>query len=569
MRKHLALLLLMAGLLLDVPAYAQARNAAFMNPNAGSSTGTGGKSGNMANTVVADPATIDAGETLVNVARRITVFFYNGFRAPVQINDLTLNADGNVRSKVMSDDCKTLKTLPVSDKCSIAIEITPSSPGPWSVELLLNHSGQGRIARAEVTGSTLGKADEKSEGLAISKKIAAPLDFGAVKPFVERAARTMLIENDSAEKLLISKIDLISDDDSLSLRDVGCKEGDELKPGESCPVTVMWAPTESGTISTDLLINHNGNLGYVVVPIRGKAESEDETIAAENESKGGARKTPQQRQARSTSNSSRNSSGRASAESSKPSASQLDNLPVAKQEQQEAPRRNDDLAPPNVQDVAQSLPPIQSDDVVPKKKQRKAQPMKKEVVDEAPADGELAEAEVDEVYLPELTLIGTMGRRAILGDDQSETHTVGLGEQVNIGGVDVELVQLEPSRAVVSMAGKRKELRLRNTRSIMQASKSTDGGGNSAAEETTPKKKVKSKKHVQDDDEAVIPTTSGNKNISGAGDGSAPASAAPTSSSSLPITGASEGSSNSGNATSGGTGLPSTMTVQDVLNMMN
>ncbi len=178
------------------PAMAQSRNAAFLDPASSAGAGGAGAKGGGPNTVVADPAQTDAGETLVNVARRVTVFFYNGFRSVVQLNELTINADGNVRSKVLSDDCKAIKALPPQARCSVVMEIVPGSPGPWSVELLLNHSGQGRIARAELVGTTLGKTDEKSEGLAVSKKIAAPIDFGAVHAGEESAARTMLIEND-------------------------------------------------------------------------------------------------------------------------------------------------------------------------------------------------------------------------------------------------------------------------------------------------------------------------------------------------------------------------------------
>src|SRR5262249_39458191 len=133
-----------------------------------------------------------------------------------------------------------------------------------------------------------GKTDEKAQGLAISKKIASPLDFGNVRVSEESVARTMLIENDSTEPLKISSIDLITrDDQGLRLRPVGCEEGDELKPGESCPLTVMWEPEYRGNIATDLIVRHSGGLGFVVVPIRGVATADEG-----KEGKGGGSAAP-------------------------------------------------------------------------------------------------------------------------------------------------------------------------------------------------------------------------------------------------------------------------------------
>lgn len=430
-------------------AKAQARNASFMNPNTALSHGGDGKSANSATTVVADPAQTDAGETLVNIARRITVFFYNGFRVPVVINDLTLNADGNVRSKILSDDCKALKNLPVQDRCSVAVEVVPTSPGPWSVELLLNHSGQGRIARAEVTGSTLGKADEKAEGLAISKKIATPLDFGEVRVDEEKATRTMLVENDSNQDLTIAKIDLISKDEGLGLRESGCKQGDNLKPGGSCPITIIWEPKARGNIATDLIVNHNGSLGFIVVPIRGKATADKETQVAAGDD---ANKTPPRQ------------TSRVSATAIQATTQEPTPTPApASHIDQEA--KSDTETP--------TLPLIAADTLLPKadRTTKKNAAIKSK---EAPL---VQQVKQDVEDLPELVLIGTVGGRAILGDDDGQTHLIGLGEKTLIGGMDVELLQIDPTRVVVNISGFRKVLSLRNASSLIQASGKGDKDG--------------------------------------------------------------------------------------------
>ena len=73
------------------------------------------------------------------------------------------------------------------------------------------------------------------------------IDFGTVHANEESAARTMLIENDSTEPLKIDSIDLITHDkQDLHLREGGCTKGDALKPGESCPITILWEPRSGG-----------------------------------------------------------------------------------------------------------------------------------------------------------------------------------------------------------------------------------------------------------------------------------------------------------------------------------
>lgn len=508
----------------SAPAYAQSRNASFVNPNTVAQKSADGKSASISNTVVADPASIDAGETLVNVARRITVFFFNGFRNPVQINELTLNADGNVRSKVITDDCKGLKTLPVQDKCSVALEITPSSPGPWSVELLLNHSGTGRIARAEVNGTTLGKADEKSEGLAISKKIAAPLDFGTVMVNEEKAARTMLIENDSTVPLLISSIDLIaSEDEGLSVRKMGCKEGDELKPGESCPITVMWEPTFRGNVATDLIVRHSGNLGFVVVPIRG-AGSDGRTGKEEDvaDIKSGSDKPKR------SSSSSLMPSGSGKLQlRSQPS---LEPLPLPK-------------SAAKMDGSDEGVVPMKSSTVLPTK---------------PPSVEEMVEAEqAPAASAPQLMLIGTVGGRAILGDAQEQSYMVGLGEKVSIDGVDVELLQLDPTRVVVMAAGKRMNLTLRNKQTIQPRSAEKSDDGKNSSDSGQAKRKRSSFENGGSKSEKLVDNSATNSSSSSSGGSGLNSTGS--------IGGTSSNSSGLGTSTKQ---LNNAMTAQDVLNMI-
>ncbi len=429
---------LTAVLLAAAPTAAQGRNASFIDPSA--MPGKDGKNtAMMASTVAADPPQTDAGETLVNVARRVTVFFFNGARNAVQLKQLTINADGNVRSKVLADDCRSLRTLPPLDRCSIAMEVVPTSPGPWSVEVLLNHSGPGRIARGEILGTTLGKTDGRAEGLTVSKKIAAALEFGDVRVGVESVARTMLIENDSSDPLDIDSIDLVDNgDSSLRLRDSGCQRGDSLRSGESCPITIMWTPRRRGSIATDLIVHHSGNLGFVVVPIRGKA------VVDEEGTDGG--------------------SGSASRTDSGSSGASL--VPKGGGEMQArvagailAPPSAP--APPSVSDIVKSLPKIKDHRLSRNKSAGDATPG------------------------PALSLIGTVNNRAILGSVDGQTYVIGLGETAVINDEVVALLQLDPTRAVVNISGARRVLALRQAPTIRKSSTALGGASSSPSASST------------------------------------------------------------------------------------
>jgi hypothetical protein len=255
-----------------------------------------------------------------------------------------------------------------------------------------------------------------------------------------------LIENDSTAPLIISSIDLIaSDREGLSVRKTGCREGDELKPGESCPITVLWQPSEHGNIATDLIVRHSGNLGFVIVPIRGqgtKAADKDD-----GDSRGGG--------------------SRASGMMPRgPSSTAIASLPGM-----------DTLPLPGADDDA---PPVISGSLMPMKSSAlKAAPARKD----PPRVSDMVKEEKREIIIPKILLIGTVGGRAILGDTQDQTYMVGLGEKTSIGGLDVELVQLEPTHAVIVVADKRISLSLRNSQTIVhQVERMEDAGDKGKAD---------------------------------------------------------------------------------------
>ena len=254
------------GMILASPV--AARDAAFMEPTSGA-----GGAGDEA--IRAEPkGEIDIGETNVNMARRVTLFFANSGNVPVNVEKVNANSDANVIAEIANDDCSKQGTIAPDSRCTVELSITPTSPGTWSVEVLMTHNGAGRIARAKVSGKTSGtvaSGDRKETGLDMSSKEVTPINFGDLE-INGKAVRSALMVNDSPDPITILSIDVIEATNGLSLLDQGCSVDLELKPGETCPVTLVWAPSDAGQVSTDLIIRHSGRQGFTVIPVRGKTK---------------------------------------------------------------------------------------------------------------------------------------------------------------------------------------------------------------------------------------------------------------------------------------------------------
>jgi hypothetical protein len=248
-----------------------ARDAAFLDP---------GAQGGGDEAVKVDPkAEIDIGDTPLNVAKRVSVFFVNETNIPVKIEKIVVNGDSNVTAEASANDCMKQGTIDPLSRCSIEISVTPTSPGTWSVDVLMTHNGAGRLTRARLTGKTAGATttENKSTGLAVSGKDVKPIDFGDVTVGDGKTVRSTLMINDSPEPITIYAIDVIEANNGLQKLDQGCAVDMELAPGASCPVTLLWVPAANGPISTDLIIRHSGKLGFAVIPIRGSAKGGDGT----------------------------------------------------------------------------------------------------------------------------------------------------------------------------------------------------------------------------------------------------------------------------------------------------
>jgi hypothetical protein len=372
-------------------AIAHAREAAFMDPGA-----TGGSE----DAVKVDPkGDIDTGESSVGVARRTTLFFVNQTNLPVKVEKIAVNNDGNVAAELTNDDCSKQGSIPPLSRCSVEVSVTPSSAGPWSIDVLLTHDGAGRIARAKLTGKTAGAGggDKKDTGLALSTKEVNPVNFGEVEVGTGKAVRSALMINDSPDPITLYSIDVIEAGNGLQRLDQGCAVDMELKSGESCPVTLVWMPTANGNISTDLIIRHSGRLGFAVIPIRGSAKGAPTETGKED--------------TRSSSDSDDNEPSSKSKIPSPPSAQELENATAGK------------IAPVSAEALGVSSTTKSSSTGA-------------------------------------LRLIGTVGSRVVLLLPDGTTTTAGLHADISVGNKMLTVLTINAKSADVLFDGKKKTLAL-------------------------------------------------------------------------------------------------------------
>ena len=266
-----------------------ARDVAFVEP------GGGGGSTSVDEAFKIEPKSeIDIGDSILNIVRRQSLFFVNQTASPIKVEKIAISSDSTVSPQIVNDDCSKQSIIPPLSRCSVELAITPIGPGSWGIELLMTHNGTGRITRAKINGKTSGtdSNDKKDRGLFLTNKEARPIDFGEVTVGSGKVVRSALMVNDSASTITLYSIDVIEADKSLQHLEQGCSADMDLKPGESCPVTLVWSPTTHETISTDLIIRHSGLLGFAVVPIRGNAKIAEASTS-----------TPSSGQQKSTSNS--------------------------------------------------------------------------------------------------------------------------------------------------------------------------------------------------------------------------------------------------------------------------
>lgn len=436
MRVRTALVLAASLLIVTGSAAFAQRDASFLAPSAVSSGAVSRADG----AVGIEPKNeIDLGETGVNVAKRTTIFFTNLTNLPIEIVSIRANGDSSVDAAIVADDCSKEGRIAPSSRCSVSVEVTPKGSGLWTAEVLMTHNGAGRLARAKLNGKTGASSEKKDTGLALSTKDSKPVDFGDVTIKTGKAVRSALMVNDSNEMITIMSIEVIAPENGLQRLEQGCMEDMDLKPGESCPVTMVWKPDQVGAISTDLIIRHSGRLGFAVIPLRGDAK--EPKVVDKGTDKSALAKT---------------ATGKGGdVVSLSPTAEELERA------------------------MSGTIKPVSASDLPPSGGEDEPA-VKKEPVDMS----------------GDFHLIGTVGNRALLYGPGGKTTVLGVGDEALVGESEkVKLLSVTAKQAEIFVSGVKKVLSLETVSELTsKAAKSRQEKKSQASGSTTKKSTTSSTK---------------------------------------------------------------------------
>lgn len=216
-----------------------------------------------------DFGTLNNRSTLV---RPVTIT--NKTTEPIEILNVELEAAQNSGLSIRSE-CRIL--LP-AEACVVSVKWEPLKTGPINGILLVKHDGASAVAQIDITGeydpdvvssATIYPEPIAGKGLLISSLEQVDFEEDVDSPSII----TLSLINVGDDLVNLNNIELPNTDNGLSLEKMGCMLRDSLEPYEACILTVKWVPSRPGPIITDILVEHDGARGTLVVPVRGEAAS--------------------------------------------------------------------------------------------------------------------------------------------------------------------------------------------------------------------------------------------------------------------------------------------------------
>ncbi len=254
---------LMACLMLSLASPASAQFNAFKDPVVGATPGaaSGPDLAAVENTITGGAITV--GATAYFVAK-----FKNPGTSPVKVTGINLYPSSTVTSEVTLNKCAEEELTPGAE-CAVTVSVAGLTAGAWRVEILLDHDGRTRLATAAVTGTVEGSKLEDDEVQADVEAVPEVLDFGSTTGGTP-PVRAVLLRNRTQEVVKINDVMLDATAQSGLTFKSQCPES--LKPGESCGVSISWAPLTKGAAQAVLNVLHSAKSSLTQVEIKGTFE---------------------------------------------------------------------------------------------------------------------------------------------------------------------------------------------------------------------------------------------------------------------------------------------------------
>ena len=221
--------------------------------------------------------TIDAGQLTVGGGKEVITLFKNEGGDPITVSKVELIPSSNISANINLNQCE-VEPLEPGVECAISVSILANQPGDFEVGVLVNHTGRSRLTTASITGQIATDGQEKApEGTEEIEADTDQISFGTTsgRSALVRAVR---LKNRSSVPVNINEIKLIASRTSgFTLEEDGCEQ---LTRGQSCIITVEWAPKIQGPSEGVIVVKHSGSSALLNIAVSGSYDPEDVTTAS-------------------------------------------------------------------------------------------------------------------------------------------------------------------------------------------------------------------------------------------------------------------------------------------------
>ena len=244
--------------LTSYPALAQFN--AFKDPTSGKAGAAAGPD------LKAVQDSIVAGKVAVGTTAYVVTVFQNNGTQPVKTLGVNLYPSSGVAAQGNLNKCAE-EPLPPEGQCAITVAVTGLQAGAYRVEVLIDHDGRSRLAKAAITGEAESSSTQQLDKVKMDvEAVPETLDFGSVNSGLP-LVRSILLRNRTADPVTLTNLKL--DSAALSGFKYVSECPERLVAGESCVVNVTWTPQVGGLTEGVLLVGHSANSSLTKVDIKG------------------------------------------------------------------------------------------------------------------------------------------------------------------------------------------------------------------------------------------------------------------------------------------------------------
>lgn len=214
------------------------------------------------------PASLNFGavaQLSTSPAQVVTVKNASNASAPLTLGAITTTSGSDY--SVTGGTCKSGDNVPVGGSCTVLVTFVPGASGTRSAQLNVVHNGSAGTSTLPLTGIGIGSSPVivvTPPALSYSQTV------GSTSPDLR-----VLVGNTGSGALRLSTLALSGPQATEFTLTPGasCSAGTTLAQGESCGVTVRFAPAATGTRQATLTIAHNALGGSSTIGLTGFGNS--------------------------------------------------------------------------------------------------------------------------------------------------------------------------------------------------------------------------------------------------------------------------------------------------------